>query len=84
MVKSGHTEDSIVQIGPTSGWVCDTCGKELTLPEEEIEKLERPRPHTKPEDWDYYLPCPFCKTGEVQQPTLSLTEALQSIFGCEE
>ena len=84
MAKSEHTTDSIVTIAPTHGWVCDTCGKELDLPEEEIEKLERPRPHTKPEDWDYYMPCPFCKTGEILQPTFSLTDALQSIAECEE
>jgi hypothetical protein len=84
MAKREHTDYSIVQIAPSHGWVCDTCGKELTLTDEEIEKLERPRLNTKPEDWDYYMPCPLCKTGEIQQPTFSLAEALQSIAACEE
>jgi hypothetical protein len=84
MANNGDTQHSIVQITPTHGWVCDTCGKELTPTDEEIEQLERPRPNTKPEDWDYYMPCPFCKTGEIQQPTFSLADALQSIDACEE
>ena len=84
MAKSEHTKYDIVQIAPTGGWVCDTCGKELTLSDEEIEQLERPRPNTRPEDWDYYMPCPFCKTGEILQPTFTLSEALRSIAECEE
>ena len=84
MANSEDTQHSIVQLAPTHGWVCDACGKELTLPEEEIEKMEQPRPHTKPEDWDYYIPCPFCKTGSILQPTFSLADALQSIDECEE
>ncbi|MBV9484281.1 MAG: hypothetical protein JO249_26535 [Acidobacteria bacterium] len=84
MAKNEHPEYGIVHIAPSQGWACDTCGKEFTFTDEEIEKLERPRPNTKPEDWDYYMPCPVCITGEIQQPTLSLGEALQSMFDCEE
>jgi hypothetical protein len=84
MAKNTHTDDTIVQIAPTHGWVCDTCGNELTLTNEEIEELEQPRPGTRPEDWDYYMPCPLCKKGEILQPTFTLAEALQSIAECEE
>ena len=84
MAKSTHADYDTVRIAPNHGWVCDTCGKEFMLTDEEIEKLERPRPGTKPSDWDYYMPCPLCNKGEILQPTFTLSEALQSIEECKE
>lgn len=68
---------------PPVEWQCDTCGKIKEYTDVEIEKTECPKPGTKPEDWDYHLPCPFCKKGSMLPPTMSLAEGLQSILDCD-
>jgi rubredoxin len=64
-------------------WICDTCGKIKEYTDTEIEKAEGPKPGTKPEDWDYHIPCPFCKKGSMIPPTMTLAEGLQDIFDCD-
>ena len=68
----------------SEGYRCGSCGEIMPWTDDEAAELERPKPGTRPEDWDYYIPCPLCKTGSVQQPVFSLDEALESILNCEE
>ncbi len=83
--KSTNRNNTVISFPPSSeGYRCDSCGKMMPWTDEEAAILERPKPGTKQEDWDYYIPCPLCKTGSVQQPVLSLAEALESILNCEE
>lgn len=62
---------------------CDSCDKIKAYTDEELETAEIPKPGTLPSDWDYYIPCPFCKKGSMLPPTMSLTEGLQSILDCD-
>lgn len=64
-------------------WKCDSCNKIKAYTDEELETAELPKPSTKPEDWNYYIPCPFCKKGSMLPPTMSLAEGLQSILDCD-
>jgi hypothetical protein len=64
-------------------WKCDSCGKIKEYTDKELEKAECPRPGTKPEDWDWHVPCPFCKKGSLFPPIVSLEEGLESIFNCK-
>lgn len=85
MAKNKPDENNTFDIYPPAGLICDSCGKAIPLTDEEAAKLEPPKPNTKPEDWDYYIPFPLCKTGSVQQPTFScLADALASVFSYEE
>lgn len=85
MAKNMSKNNSLTVYPPSSeGYRCDSCGKIMTWNDEKAAELERPKPGTKPDDWEYYIPCPLCKTGSVQQPEFSLAEALDSILNCEE
>lgn len=64
-------------------WQCDSCGKIKAYTDAELETAEQPKPGTKPEDWDYRIPCPFCKKGSMLPPAMSLAEGLRSILDCD-
>lgn len=69
----------------TVEWKCDTCGKIKEYTPDESENAEVPRPNTDPEDLDYYVPCTFCKKGQMLPPTFtSFAEAFESILECDE
>ena len=69
----------------TVEWKCDSCGKIKKYTPDESENAEVPRPNTNPEDLDYYVPCPFCKKGQMLPPTFnSFDEAFESLLDCDE
>ncbi len=82
-MKNNNNDHSFADEFPPVEWKCDTCGKIKEYTDGEIEKTECPKPETKPENWDYHLPCPFCKKGSMLPPTMSFTEGLQSILDCD-
>jgi hypothetical protein len=63
-------------------WKCDLCGKEQPLTEEEIEKTKKPYPDPQNHPYDFYITCPFCKTGVIEPPELvSFSGAFEDFDG---
>lgn len=74
-----NTLETIVKQANT--WKCDSCGKIKEYTHDESEKAEIPRPDTNPEALEYYVPCPFCKKGQMLPPTSnSLQQAFESLL----
>ncbi len=48
---------------------CDSCGKTKVYTDEEIEKVKKTHPNPKEYTYDFFISCPFCKTGYMEPPS---------------
>ena len=59
-------------------WKCDSCGKIKAYADSELEKEEQPKPGTKPEDWNYHVPCPFARKDQCFLPLCQLLKGCKA------
>jgi hypothetical protein len=62
-----HTVTNLSDFDPFT-WACTSCGKTKVYTEEEIDKTKIPYPDPQNHDYDFYISCPFCKTGVMEPP----------------
>lgn len=57
-------------------FACLTCGKTREFSEKDIDALKKPYKDPQNHDYDYYIPCIFCKKGRMEPQNIVFSDNL--------